>query len=191
MAPTPPDPPRPTGRAEVIDALKAAALDLVGEKGVGFSVREVADRAGVNQGLIYRHFGSKEQLIEAAATDVTRSLATALASGEAPIELLLGRYANVCTVLARLILDESEQLVTEHPIVEAMTSMAADGDHLPSRALRVSTAASTLLGWILFHEYFERATGEPPDPDGNRHIEQLTRQLLAGAFPLHGGRKST
>ncbi|MEZ5230536.1 MAG: helix-turn-helix domain-containing protein [Acidimicrobiales bacterium] len=140
----------------MIDALKAAALDLVGEKGVGFSVREVADRAGVNQGLIYRHFGSKEQLIEAAATDVTRSLATALASGEAPIELLLGRYANVCTVLARLILDESEQLVTEHPIVEAMTSMAADGDHLPSRALRVSTAASTLLGWILFHEYFER-----------------------------------
>lgn len=56
---------------ETADARKAAlieaTLELVAEKGVrGSTVRAIAERAGVTQGLIRHYFSSKEELITAA-----------------------------------------------------------------------------------------------------------------------------
>ena len=49
-------------------ALTAAALQLVQEKGPkGFTLREVARRAGVSAAAPYRHFADKAQLLAAAA----------------------------------------------------------------------------------------------------------------------------
>lgn len=49
------------------EALILATLDLVAEKGVrGATVREIAQRADVTQGLIRHYFSSKEELISAA-----------------------------------------------------------------------------------------------------------------------------
>lgn len=49
------------------EALILAALDLVAEKGVrGATVRGIAERAEVTQGLIRHYFSSKEELISAA-----------------------------------------------------------------------------------------------------------------------------
>ncbi len=50
-------------------ALTDAALQLVGEKGPkGFTLREVARRAGVSAAAPYRHFADKSKLLAAAAT---------------------------------------------------------------------------------------------------------------------------
>src|ERR1700754_3450754 len=50
-------------------ALTEAALGLVAEKGPkGFTLREVARRAGVSAAAPYRHFADKAQLLAAAAT---------------------------------------------------------------------------------------------------------------------------
>ncbi len=50
-------------------ALTEAALQLVQEKGPkGFTLREVARRAGVSAAAPYRHFADKSQLLAAAAT---------------------------------------------------------------------------------------------------------------------------
>ena len=50
-------------------ALTEAALGLVKEKGPkGFTLREVARRAGVSAAAPYRHFADKAQLLAAAAT---------------------------------------------------------------------------------------------------------------------------
>lgn len=50
-------------------ALTEAALQLVQEKGPkGFTLREVARRAGVSAAAPYRHFADKAQLLAAAAT---------------------------------------------------------------------------------------------------------------------------
>ena len=50
-------------------ALTDAALGLVQEKGPkGFTLREVARRAGVSAAAPYRHFADKEELLAAAAT---------------------------------------------------------------------------------------------------------------------------
>src|ERR1700759_1472045 len=56
----------PTGREEVAAAILAAATDLFAERGpAATSLRDIADRAKVNHGLGFRHFGTKDQLIGA------------------------------------------------------------------------------------------------------------------------------
>ena len=60
-------------------ALLKAAFQLVGKIGAeGFTLREVARRAGVSHNAPYRHFKSKEELIAALATESFRQLHEAL-----------------------------------------------------------------------------------------------------------------
>lgn len=73
--------------------LLKAAFQLVGKIGAeGFTLREVARRAGVSHNAPYRHFKSKEDLIAALATEAFRQLHEALrksvAEGEEPREQL-------------------------------------------------------------------------------------------------------
>src|SRR5216117_965847 len=60
---------RPSQRALVTDkreAILAAALDLFVDRGFyGTAVPEIADKAGVGAGTIYRYFVSKEALVNA------------------------------------------------------------------------------------------------------------------------------
>src|SRR5574338_630271 len=62
-------PPRASQRAIATDkreAIMQAALDLFVERGFfGTAVPEIADRAGVGAGTIYRYFESKEALVNA------------------------------------------------------------------------------------------------------------------------------
>ena len=60
-------PPKVRGKNQAVEALIEAAIELTSRKGPeGFSVREVAALAGVNHGLVHRHFGGKSELIRAA-----------------------------------------------------------------------------------------------------------------------------
>jgi AcrR family transcriptional regulator len=61
--------PRPRDSAATRRALLAAARALFATAGYdATTVRAVADRAGVNQALVFRHFGSKDGLFAAAVT---------------------------------------------------------------------------------------------------------------------------
>ncbi|MEM6993612.1 MAG: TetR/AcrR family transcriptional regulator, partial [Myxococcota bacterium] len=62
----------------------AAAVDVFAERGFGgASTREIAARAGVNQGLITHHFGSKELLWRAAVGQTFEGLRRALQRDDA------------------------------------------------------------------------------------------------------------
>jgi TetR/AcrR family transcriptional regulator, repressor for neighboring sulfatase len=57
--------PRPHGREQVESAIRASARRLVAERGPsGVALREIADDAGVNFGLLYHYFGTKDQLLD-------------------------------------------------------------------------------------------------------------------------------
>jgi AcrR family transcriptional regulator len=56
-------PPRPRDSSATRRSLLAAARELFAADGYdGTTVRAIAERAGVNQALLFRHFGNKEQL---------------------------------------------------------------------------------------------------------------------------------
>ncbi|WP_378731361.1 TetR family transcriptional regulator [Nocardia brasiliensis] len=72
-----------TTRASIL----AAAQELFAERGFErATVRDIAGRAGVNQALLFRYFGSKDELFRAAIADQGRRVLD-----EGPVAGLLGR----------------------------------------------------------------------------------------------------
>ncbi|MDA0182420.1 TetR/AcrR family transcriptional regulator [Solirubrobacter phytolaccae] len=53
-----------------LDRLKAAALEVFRERGLGSPLEEIAKRAGVSVGTLYNRFGSREALIDAVIPDL-------------------------------------------------------------------------------------------------------------------------
>src|SRR5271170_5270534 len=79
---------KPIGRDEVSAAVLQAASELFAEKGpAATSIREVAARAGVNHGLLHRHFGSKRQLLAATLQHLADSAAALRESGASQAEV--------------------------------------------------------------------------------------------------------
>lgn len=60
------EPTAPRGKQQVKQALIEAGIKLFSERGMAsVSVRELAETAGVNHSLLFRHFGGKDALIQA------------------------------------------------------------------------------------------------------------------------------
>src|SRR5688572_23876600 len=74
---------KPRGREQVRSAVLTATSALVAERGPdGFSVREIAARAGVNHALVHRHFGTKADVLEQMlAADAEAVVAAVVESG--------------------------------------------------------------------------------------------------------------
>lgn len=83
------------------DHLLLIARDVVTEQGADASLRDVARRADVGMGTLYRHFPTREALIEAllrSDVDALRAQAAALESSAAPEEALLAWFRG-CVAL--------------------------------------------------------------------------------------------
>jgi AcrR family transcriptional regulator len=80
-------------RSETRSKIMEAALLLFGERGYeSTTIKQIAEHARIAQGLMYRHFASKEQLLAAifseSITDVRESFAQAEESGPPAAHLL-------------------------------------------------------------------------------------------------------
>lgn len=101
----PPAPPPETAyhHGDLPNALRAAAAEVLAERGTaGFSLREVARRAGVSHAAPAHHFGDAQGLLTAVAVDafgeLTRASEAAVAGVDDPVDQLarLGRaYVEV------------------------------------------------------------------------------------------------
>lgn len=92
---------RAATRARIMDA----ALALFGERGYeSTSVRQIAERAGVAQGLLYSHFSGKDELLleifRQSMRDVRESFALAEAAGP-PAERIAGLIRGAFAVVRR------------------------------------------------------------------------------------------
>src|ERR1700750_2019771 len=95
----------PTGREEGAAAILEAAPDLSAERGpAATSIRDIAARSNVNHGLVFRHFGTKENLVGAVLDHLGENL-SALLSDETPADELDLALDRQMRVMARTVLD--------------------------------------------------------------------------------------
>src|SRR5262245_21992775 len=140
-----------------------AAVDLFVEKGVhGTTIREIAARAGVSEGALYRHYESKEDLARSLFATHLERLSEALetAVGEAPsyrakirafVETCLSAYESDSRLFTYLIVSEYRELATlpagtRHPGHLAMEMIERGQQAGGLRRMAVHLAGSILVG---------------------------------------------
>lgn len=161
----------PTGRAEVAAAILEAATDLFAERGpAATSIRDIAARSNVNHGLVFRHFGTKEQLVGAVLDHLGANLSTLLGS-DAPAAVLESSLDRQMRVMARTVLDgyPAGQLQKRFPNIATLLDGVRPlyDDDVKAR-LAVANALALQFGWRLFAPILRSATG----------IEELTDEEI-------------
>lgn len=148
---------KPAGRDAVMDALVDATCELILERGVTVSVRDIARRAGVNHGLVHTYFASKEALLSAAfGRLVDRATDELDEDGFPPADLAFRRGGEVARALARTMLDVAGDPYPSHPILPSWRAALARSrpratDAELDEAIIVATTLG--LGWALFAEH--------------------------------------
>jgi AcrR family transcriptional regulator len=178
--------------AENRDRILAAARSLFVEEGLDAGMDEIARRAGVGVGTVYRRFDSKEELIVAALADLPAQLAALIAAAEAAESVAEGFFGFLEAVgelqaanvgcLSRLwsAADATSRAETTELGRALLTRAQAEG---VVRADLVYEDVSVLL-WSL-QGVIERTLSVRPDA-WRRHLELLIAGLRPGAAPLVG-----
>jgi AcrR family transcriptional regulator len=196
---------RPHGRDDVMEAILRSARTLMAARGPGVALREIADNAGVNFGLLYHYFGTKDQLIDEVYADATRVAADRLADSAHIEDALAMLMAFGDGTTARLIGwavlggREEAEIFGNSPALEVLTSRlkadaAEHGTPLGDEDARVFAAFAmvTALGWRLFGTTALLAAGlDGGGPDTYRgqvlsYLEALATNTVANGRPGPG-----
>ena len=183
---------RPHGRDEVRAAVLVAARALVAERGPdGFSVRDIAARAGVNHALVHRHFGTKAEVLELVLTEESRAVVEAIVASGLPtsgqadgsvVDQLLAVLADRPTywrALAHAVLESPDVAVPgTASTTELFASLWRGADPAGTSAERAADSAvagATALGWLIFGDFITEATGADPGAVRRGVAEQVAR----------------
>jgi AcrR family transcriptional regulator len=176
-------------RAATEQLLLDAAVDLLRERGVldGMNLREIAERAGVHRGLAYHYFGSRQELLRAAAK---REIARP--RDEVPGEAEMGvaewlttslaatfRYREAIRLIVTLVLDDDRTVrtLTTRDVVLDRLRAATPPVEDPEAVDAVYAALS--YGFGLLGDRFAAELGVGP--------EELERRVLRVCEVLFGG----
>ena len=167
------------------EALLKAAADLFTERGFDrTSVREVAAAAGVDQALVFRYFGSKEDLLAAVLTAPGRALTEQggdlLAAVVSEVFTGSGRTDNLLLLALsgpqRGTVAEALEREVAGPYRSAFAGADADDDAL----LRADLVLAWLLGIALVRQL------RPDGPAGSADGERARDLVLRAARGLMG-----
>lgn len=188
MSENPPSTPRrddsgagPVGRAAVVAAVTEAAADLFAERGpAATSIRDIADRAGVNHGLVFRHLGAKDKLVGAVLSYLGEQ-SGALAAGQ--LTATDPRLRRHLTVLARCILDGYPvgELQEQFPVMAMLIeNLRPQMDSDRAAGLAVAHLAAFAMGWQLLEPFLRSAAGlrEVTDAELRASIEAQAARIL-------------
>ncbi|MBY8859554.1 TetR/AcrR family transcriptional regulator [Nocardia sp. CA2R105] len=184
----------PVGRDAVVSAVLTHAAELFAERGpAATSIRDIAERAGVNHGLVFRHFGAKDQLVARVLDHLAAESGAALdRSGPGDRSPLDAALRTHLTVLARSILDgyPVAQLQRDFPVISRLIERARpfhESEH--DASLAVAHVAALSLGWQLFGSFLRGAAGleDMSEAELQRDIDAEAARILlsdpADPFP--------
>jgi len=184
--------------ASARDALLSSAVELSARLGpASVSVRDISRHSGVNQGLIYRHFGSKEALLAEAIEQGSADLfPAALATDEFDFDTtaqLLHHGSPAPRLIARTLVDDIDisTVRAQFPVVRRLL----DGhDPVPTgsrpggrrdQRVAVATAGGMALGSALWGDHLREVFGLS-DRDGiEAAISDLARVMVGWPAPNH------
>jgi AcrR family transcriptional regulator len=179
----------PRGRDEVRSAVLDAAAALFAQHGPSrTSTRDIAQAAGVNRGLLHRHFGSKEELVAAVVARGAAQLADAVGDADSVGEIVdrlfeLGEGARGASeLLAQALADGMHLDLAQHGmgILDRLAGVLGGDD----RRYEAAVFLAALLGWQLFSDALLATQGLAPDPQRGRRTfttigEALVHQSLS------------
>lgn len=186
--------PRGRDRKATEQKLLAAAREMLARDGVlaGLNLREVADQAGVNRGLVYQYFGSRRELLRAAIADDSWQEAPVFHEGRAaPFverrQQVLAetiRAEAVLKVTTLLVLDGDEDVRLFPQLDRSRADLERDqlqGDiavEISPIAAHVLTAAMN-FGYAIFREQFSKEVGlSTTELDGQ--VQEVAARMLQG-----------
>ena len=170
-------------RARIRPIVLSHAADLFAERGpTATSLRDIAERSGVNAGLIFRHVGNKEAIV-AAVLDYLEQDLSAARDTDMPRDVIEARGERSWKVIARALLDGFDVGRLQHRFTNVEQFVAAARDHYDDEHTARVAAADALalrLGWHLFGSFLKAATGL--DEEGARAVgvaipDPITAQL--------------
>ncbi len=181
---------RPTRARQDSEAkLIAAAAELLGETGPrAMSVRAVADRAGVNHGLVHHYFGGKDGLLRAAMKQLVEEHAefARRESGGSPVPapLALSNDQRYLRAVVRSVLDDEMELAQMELTAGVSVPRGALQHALEMRKMHAADAQTKALlaismamemGWAVL-EPFLFAVAEVDDEAERDTVRELARQ---------------
>ena len=169
VAPAPPAPDLRTVDSRT--ALVLAAIELLAARGpASLTTREIADRAQVNQGLIYRYFDSREHLFGEAVALANQNI-QAVAMPGAPLDLVVATRARLNSLsmplMARLMVNgvPVRSVRQEFPVFERLLADARSRNGSRDPRLVVFATAALTLGATLWDDILRRMIGIAADTD--------------------------
>lgn len=174
--------------------LERCALALLERDGVlsGLNLREVADEAGVNRGLVYHYYGSRQQLLRAALRrDIKTRLADIMGISEPRLVKRMAarfraivRHREAIKLLALLVLDGDSHVrmvyakdLTLPEIAEGMASGEIPDDVSPEALLAAANAL--YFGYALFRQRYA-AELKVPVTKLDAEVERASLRLIFG-----------
>lgn len=160
-----------------------ATVALLAEEGPRkLSVRQIAERAGVNHALVHRHFGTKDEVVrqalQAQAAAVADDIRARAQDGELTVVHVLEALAGhpmYWTTLARVALDAPE--LAGRGTAPTTELFAAALDERGPGLGAAAAAACLMLGWRVFGDFVVEATGARADAL-DESASTLLRSLL-------------
>ncbi|MDQ8703590.1 helix-turn-helix domain-containing protein [Streptomyces sp. LHD-70] len=145
--------------------IERAAIELLERDGVlgGLNLREVADHAGVNRGLVYHYFGSRRELLRSALRRNVRERILAIRIQDHPARfgdrarhVLKGsiRYASAMRLAVLLLLDQDKEvrLMPDQPRTQELLRTDQESGLIDTDVDLVAlhaTLQSLTLGYVL------------------------------------------
>jgi len=195
--------PKPYHHGHLREALLQAAIRLIAEVGpAGFTLREVARRAGVSHNAPYRHFPDREDLLAAVAAQGFRELNEAMleavthhrssvgrlkGAGLAYVEFALRRPEHFTVMFDAAVSkhrtpDSAEAAEQAFGTLLTLVKSCQDENRLPS----VDVRQLALLAWSMVHGIAKLATAKRLPYESTADVLKFAEFVIDRSLPVRG-----
>jgi AcrR family transcriptional regulator len=194
---------KPYHHGHLREALLKAAIQLIAEVGpAGFTLREVARRAGVSHNAPYRHFPDREDLLAAVAAQGFRELNEAMleavthhrgsvgrlkGAGLAYVEFALRRPEHFTVMFDAAVSkhrtpDSTEAAQQAFGTLLTLVKSCQDENRLPS----VDVRQLALLAWSMVHGIAKLATAKRLPYESTADVLKFAEFVIDRSLPVRG-----